>query len=220
MSMPEKKRKVLTSEPAQPKTRELKKLRTRQDVLAAALAEFQEKGFESASTLDIAHRAGVSHGAVFTVAPTKEKLAAAAFEREVRSVGERAFARAFAATGKPSTRVFEIFSALFDFYEQNQHIARVLLREMMLSTQLEGGTSNDRLLSDYVVGLRVLAQTAAAKNQIRPDTDMDALASVLLGIYLVFLLARLNGVYPDRATHLAKCRNAVDTVLAAPSVMK
>jgi AcrR family transcriptional regulator len=196
-----------------PKPRELKKAKTRQDVLAAALEVFREHGFDSASTADIAKRAGVSHGAIFTVAATKEKLAFAAFEQEVRGVGEQAFAKAFASSSKLTTRVTDIFARLFDFYEQHQDIARVLLREMMFSSKPQGSTANDRLLSDYLVGLRVLVQTAAARKQINPEADMEALASVLLGIYLVFLLARLNGVHPDRAAHLAMCRRAVEAVL-------
>jgi len=193
--------------------REEKKLRTRTEVLKAALAEFRERGFAAASTSEIARRAGVSHGAVFTVAPTKEKLAAAAFEGEVRCVGELAFARAFTSSGNVVARVAGIFAALYDFYEQNHQIARVLLSEMMLCAPTMGEKADDRLLNDYVAGLRMLLQTAVERKQIAPITDMEALTSALVGIYLVFLLARLNDTYPDRATHSVKCRRAIGWVL-------
>ena len=198
-----------------PLRREEKKLVTRQQVLAAALAEFREKGFVDASTSAIAQRAGVSHGTVFTVEPTKEKLAVAAFGDEVRGVGEQAFARAFATSGSLADGAMGIFEALFDFYEGHQRISRVLLREMLLSAQPGGETANDRLLNDYLSGLRVLVQTAVTRRQLPAEVDAEAVASALLGVYVVFLLARLNGAYPDRETHLGKCRRAVEAVLPA-----
>lgn len=199
---------------AVPLRRDEKKLATRQQVLAAALAEFREKGFEEASTAAIAQRAGVSHGTVFTVEPTKEKLAVAAFGDEVRGVGEQAFARAFARPASLSDGVMAIFEALFDFYEGHQRISRVLLREMLLSAQPAGATANDRLLNDYLAGLRVLVQTTVTRGQLPANVDADAIASALLGVYVVFLLGRLNGAHPDRETHLAKCRRSVEVILA------
>ena len=207
------KKKLPVAEPTLPLRREEKKMLTRQLVLAAALAEFRENGFDAASTAAIAQRAGVSHGAVFTVEPTKEKLAVAAFDGEVRSVGEQAFARAFGGGENVADRVMGIFSALFDFYGSHQLISRVLLREMLLSSQPGGGTPNDRLLNDYFVGLRVLVQSAASGQQLEAGIDAEAVASALLGIYLVFLLARLNEAYPDQGTHLGNCRRTVEAVL-------
>ena len=202
-----------TPEPPAPLRRGDKKLLTRQQVLAAALAEFREKGFDAASTAAIAQRAGVSHGAVFTVEATKEKLAVAAFGDEVRSVGEQAFARAFARSGSLVTAIMGIFGTLFDFYEGHRLISRALLREMLLSAQPAGTTADDRLLNDYLSGLRVLVQTAVARGKLPPATDADAVASALLGVYVVFLLARLNGAHADRDTHLAKCSAAVEAIL-------
>jgi AcrR family transcriptional regulator len=210
--MPERKRKPMT-EPVVRMRRGEKKLQTRRQVLAAALAEFREKGFEEASTAEIAARAGVSHGAVFTVEPSKERLAVAAFGDEVRSVGEQAFARAFARQAAPATAVMGIFGTLFDFYEGHQRISRVLLREMLLTAQPSGEGMEDRLLNDYLSGLRVLVQTAMARGKLPAGVDAESVAAALLGVYVVFLLARLNGAHPDRATHLERCRRAVLAVL-------
>jgi len=208
-------RKKIPALPLPTLRREEKKLQTRKQVLAAALGEFRDRGFDSASTSAIATLAGVSHGTIFTVEPTKEKLAAAAFDDEVRSIGERALASAFVELEKTHAvdAVMGLFTTLFDFYDRYQLIARVLLREMLLSAQPGGDTASDRLLNDYLAGLRVLLQAAIARGQLAPGTDAEALASVLLGVYLVFLLARLNGVHPDRNIHLGSCRRALEAVL-------
>lgn len=210
------------SKPAAPEVplrRDEKKLLTRRQVLAAALEEFREHDFAEASTAAIARRAGVSHGAIFTVEPSKERLAVAAFSDELRSVGEQALAGAFTWPGPLAEAIMALFSALFDFYEGHQRIARVLLREMLLSVQPSGNTANDRLLNDYLAGLRVLVQSAVARGQLPPDTDAEAVAPVLLGVYVVFLLARLNGAQPDKAAHLDSCRRAVEAVVGRPRNM-
>lgn len=203
-----------------PLRREEKKLRTRQEVLRAALAVFREHGFDAASTADIARRAGVSHGAVFTVAPTKEKLAAAAFEDEVRSVGELAFARAFAGKGDLVNRMAELFTTLHDFYEENHQVARVLLREMMLPDPAREGGTDNRLLADYSAGLRMLLQTAVQRRETPEGADIEGLTLALLGVYLVFLLARLNRTFADRDEHLAKCRQSLAAVLRLPAIAR
>ena len=102
--------------PVAPLRRGEKKLRTRRLVLGAALVDFQEKKFQGPGTAEIARLAEVWHGAVFTVEPTKERLAVAAFSVEVRSVGRHAFARAFARHGAPADADTDaVASALLGF---------------------------------------------------------------------------------------------------------
>jgi AcrR family transcriptional regulator len=194
-----------------PSTREARRLHTRKRVLAAALDVFREVGFEAANTAEIARLAGVSHGAVFTVEPTKARLAAAAFDDRLREVGERAFATAFASKRPLPERLLGVFTALFDFYEDHQGISRALLREMLLSVHDEANEYSGRLLRDYLTGLRVLLQATTPTDAEPPD--LEARSTALLGIYLVFLLGQLNGVYPDREAQHDSCLRALRAVL-------
>jgi AcrR family transcriptional regulator len=56
---------------------------TRQRIVTAALQLFETKGFEAATTRQIARKAGVAEGTVFNYFETKEDIALHFFEREV-----------------------------------------------------------------------------------------------------------------------------------------
>jgi TetR/AcrR family transcriptional regulator len=53
----------------------------REEILAAAIAEFSEKGFHGGSTVTIAQRVGISQPNLFRLFPTKKALFIAAIER-------------------------------------------------------------------------------------------------------------------------------------------
>jgi AcrR family transcriptional regulator len=53
----------------------------REEILAAAMSEFSEKGFHGASTVTIAERVGISHPNLFRLFPTKKALFIATIER-------------------------------------------------------------------------------------------------------------------------------------------
>lgn len=54
--------------------RTAQKEQTREFLLNTAYSEFARKGFMATKTLDIAHAAGLSHGALFLHFPTREEL--------------------------------------------------------------------------------------------------------------------------------------------------
>jgi AcrR family transcriptional regulator len=60
--------------PAAPRTRSEKKEQTRRQLLEAALALVAEKGFANASVTEIAERAGVTTGAIYSNFRSKEEL--------------------------------------------------------------------------------------------------------------------------------------------------
>ena len=66
-----------------PRTRAESKQRTRDRIVAAALALFQSKGFEATTTRAIAKRARVAEGTVFNYFETKEDIALHFLELEV-----------------------------------------------------------------------------------------------------------------------------------------
>ncbi|WP_220196704.1 TetR/AcrR family transcriptional regulator [Ktedonospora formicarum] len=67
----------------------------REDILAAAITEFSEKGLYGASTVTIAERADISHPNLFRLFPTKKELFIASIERVLERIK-----RKMIATGK------------------------------------------------------------------------------------------------------------------------
>lgn len=188
---------------------------TRRKVLEAALAVFQETGFESAGTAEIAKRAGVSHGTVFTVEPTKERLAVAAFGGQLRAIGEAAFATVLMAVPpQPLLEQIEhVFEALYAFYAANPGVARAIMREVLLTTRPDGTGDHDQLLKEFLDGLELQLRMAMARGALVPDADVTALAEAIFGVYLLFLLALLNQAFPDDDARRENCRRTLQATL-------
>lgn len=70
-------------------TRQERKERTRRILLKAALEQFARTGLVATRTLDIARRAGVSHGTIFVHFATREALVAAVIDEFGKRVAKR-----------------------------------------------------------------------------------------------------------------------------------
>lgn len=195
--------------------REAKRMLTRRRVLEAALQVFKEAGFEAAGTAEIARRAGVSHGTVFTVEPTKERLAVAAFGGQLRGIGEAVFTTVLmAAAPMPLVaQVEHVFQKLYDFYAEHHGVSRALMREVLLTTRPDGAGDHDQLLKEFLGGLEMMLRSAMLRGSLAAGTDITALAAALFGIYLLFLLALLNQVFPERETHQENLRQTLRATL-------
>jgi AcrR family transcriptional regulator len=97
----------------------------RDEVLDAAMIEFAERGFEGASTEDIARRAGISQPYLFRLFGTKKELFKASVARCLREVLEM-FQRA--AEGK---RGEEALKAIGQAYQKMLEEDRTRLRAQM-----------------------------------------------------------------------------------------
>jgi len=65
-----------------PGKRDLKKEKTKEQILSAALQLFREKGIEGTTTKEISRKAGIAEGTLFNYFKTKEDLALYFFQKE------------------------------------------------------------------------------------------------------------------------------------------
>src|SRR5947209_9685589 len=75
------KRRKASSRPKSGK-RDLKKEKTKEQILSAALQLFREKGIEGTTTKQISRKAGIAEGTLFNYFKTKEDLALYFFQKE------------------------------------------------------------------------------------------------------------------------------------------
>jgi len=154
--------------------------RTRARLLAAAEAEFGERGFHKASVADIARRAGVAHGTVYLYFPGKEAL----FAELVREINRqlRAYIRR-ATQGLPDRRDVELkgFEAFFEFISKHPQAYRIVREAEFVGTGASKGQAGrwyyERLAQGYIRGLR----EGMEAGQIR-TLDPEVLAWALMGI--------------------------------------
>ncbi|GLZ13901.1 TetR family transcriptional regulator [Actinomadura sp. NBRC 104425] len=143
--------------------------RNRARILAAAEEVFAEKG-ESASTEEVAARAGVAIGTVFRHFPTKRDLLAAIMkELRTRLLAEAA---ALSAHTDPATAFFDFFAFLVE------RAARVRTVLGLLDAEGMGIEPGDqiRALQQVVGELLEAAQRAGA---VRPDVAIDEVMAIL-----------------------------------------
>jgi AcrR family transcriptional regulator len=149
--------------------------RNRARILAVAEAVFAEKG-PSASTEEVAERAGVAIGTVFRHFPTKRELLQAIMKDLLsRLTGQ---ATALAAEGDPGTALFTFFADLVAQAAEKRTVVE------LLSATGDGLSMTDavRPLRQQVAALLDRAQEAGAvRANVRIDEVMALLAATCQG---------------------------------------
>ncbi len=191
-----------------PLTRAQRKEETRARVLRSALELFARDGFEGTSTADIARHASVAHGTVFTIAPTKERLALEAYHDQLRDTGAAALTAGASGRGLLE-QVTTVFEALYDFYAGHPELSRVLLKEQIFTAGPEGAAHQEQLMNEFFEGFGQLAAEAQARGELVKDTSIPDLITGVFSLYLLFLLALLTGRYPHREDHRQAYQDAL-----------
>lgn len=147
--------------------------RNRARILAAAEAVFAEKG-PSASTEEVAERAGVAIGTIFRHFPTKQALLQAIMKDLLLRLTQEA--TSLAADGDPATALFTFFTQVV---EQAAHKKTVV---DLLNLQV---TDPVQSLRQKIAELLDRAQKAGAvRREIRPDEVIALLTSACQGALL------------------------------------
>jgi AcrR family transcriptional regulator len=109
--------------------RERNKLDKLRRIKEAARALFVEKGFDEATTREIAQRAGVGIGTVFTYAENKRDLLFLVANDELEAVSRRG-AEDVGADRSLMDNLMRFFGAHYAFYGRQPVLSRMMLREM------------------------------------------------------------------------------------------
>lgn len=154
----------------------------RDDVIAAALRVFSEKGFFGAQMSEIAARAEVSLASVYQQFASKEELfetvtatAAEAVEAAIRSRVE--------ATPDPAEKLLAVADALFACFEQNRDLLRIYTRAthgIPWRARGEFGERAHRVFGRFADWVADLARAAARAGAMR-DLDPETFAYALVG---------------------------------------
>lgn len=182
-------------------TRRQRAEETRARVAAAARRLFEERGFESVTTDEIAAAAGVAKGTLFLHAPTKERLLLLAYERELARVAERAVARIPDELPLPEA-LGRVFGRFFQMYGESPGLARRFVREVQFLSPDEA-PGLEAIRRAFLGRLAALIVERQRRGEIAADVDPPLAASVSFLVYYGVLTGWLNGLLPraerDRA---------------------
>ena len=192
--------------------REQQRRETERLIIAAALALFTAQGFADTTTKQIADAAGVAHGTVFLVAPTKDALLVKVLEARLREVvAERS--ATLPARGLVA-QLAHVFDGLFAFYAGAPALARVFLRNVMFFAEPVAQAVYEEHVARFARHLAGLVAAAQAHGELAATVDAERAAHAVLALYVYEVVAFLNAPAPELAGLRARFRAALDLVVA------
>ena len=151
-------------------------------ILAAAAAEFAERGYSGARVDQIAHRAGVNKAMIYYHFRNKQELYRTLLRQTFTRAGERLQAIA-ALDLSPVDQVDLAISSLAAFVEENAFFPGIMLREIA-----EGGVHLDRrtmaALATVPEAFSEIVEHGVALKQFRPVHPFAAYLSTLAPLVL------------------------------------
>ncbi|HIA54713.1 MAG TPA: TetR/AcrR family transcriptional regulator [Candidatus Melainabacteria bacterium] len=164
--------------------REEKREATRQEILTAARAKFQEKGYDATSVDDLVLAANVAKGTFYYHFNSKDELLHALQEMVIEEFAEKA--RQKLTEGNSPLKVLsEFVSEMAKWNEANSDLSRAVFAEKFTRfSQSHGSHGNHCSIEEKkrkFVGLIVELITLAQKaGEIRTDVEADDLVRVIL----------------------------------------
>jgi AcrR family transcriptional regulator len=150
--------------------RERKKLKTREDILAAAMKLFTERGFDSVTVAEVARAADVSEKTVFNYFPTKEDLVVHRGAERMGDLLEEL------RKLPPRTSILEPFRRMSDDFLTAVETEPVEVIVAVPRLVRASATLRQRLISGWEQEAAALTPVLAAALNLQPD---DLLAAVL-----------------------------------------
>jgi AcrR family transcriptional regulator len=147
--------------------------RNRARVLKAAETVFSEKG-SSASTEEVAQRAGVGIGTVFRHFPTKESLLEAILLDRVAQVGE--LARSLTASADPGAALFGLFTRMVE-----QAASKKTYVDALADAGLDSRIARSEAGQKTVHALGELLARAQLAGAVRDDIGVAELLALVVG---------------------------------------
>lgn len=193
-------------------TRERNKHDKWQRIKAAASQLFAERGFEGTTTRAIAERAGVASGTLFLYSKTKEQLLFRLFAEEIAAAIEHGF-ETLDPTQAPLEQVVFLFSKFFAFYEQDERLSRVLVKEMTFVERTRPDfDAHLELTTRFLAGIDNVIEAAIASGEFRADLSPPQVSANFFSAYLLALFGWLNG-YVDTSGRDGMFRAALELQL-------
>ncbi|GIH91460.1 TetR/AcrR family transcriptional regulator [Planobispora siamensis] len=149
-------------------------LRNRARILQAAEAVFAEQG-TSASTEDVARRAGVGIGTVFRHFPAKESLIEAVFTELMRRLADEA--DALVSAPDPGEALFALLARMVDMSAAKNAYADALAAA---GVDMDEALAEGRRELPRVLG--ILLTRAQEAGAVRPDIGVPELVTLMVGM--------------------------------------
>jgi AcrR family transcriptional regulator len=183
----------------------------RQQILAAAVRVFANRGYEASRVGDVASEAGVAYGLVYHYFGSKEAVLEAVF-RESWGRLLTAIAQAEQTAGTAPERLALVVKIVLRAWRDDPDLVRLLVREVTRSPQLQ--REIDEIAQAFALLERIVAQ-GQAEGTVRRNLDARLAAWMLYGALEEILTGWVLGQLPDGPQGVAAAEREVTATLVA-----
>jgi AcrR family transcriptional regulator len=196
--------------------RERNKAERRRRIKEAALAAFTEKGYDRATTREIAKLAGVAQGTLFLYARDKRDLLLMVINDDLEMLTSSVFASLHA--GAPLLEaLMHLFRARYEYWGARPEFSLHALDD---SFYRKTGERSSVEMTRYAFqramtlhSITEIVRSAQARTEARADEDATHLAWVILSIFVTSIRAWLREPKPDLAHGLGELSASLRTAL-------
>lgn len=197
----------------------LEKLRR---IKQAARRIFREKGFEAATTREIAARADVAYGTLFIYARDKRDLLMMLVNDDLDALTEPAFAAA-SRKGPLIEQLIAFFRPRFEYWAERREFSRYAVWEMFEFVTHGGDTGEEAARfrarrSQLVSKLAGLVRQKQAVGRIEQSEDAETIAWLFMAIYLSENRKWLEAHKPNVRVVTARLRRLLELAIKGIAV--
>jgi AcrR family transcriptional regulator len=167
--------------------REIKKKKTRQAIMDAAIKLFSEKGFDHTSVNELAKTAGVGKSTIYGYFHTKNEIFLAFCEDQIDYIFTE-LAQKQDPDAPLKQQLLTLFMGQFRYVTKNYDFGRILSREMVFPKELTIEKSND-ISERYLSALGEILTRAISRNELRDDLELLYISGHLYALYVIVLSA-------------------------------
>ena len=177
----------------------------RQQILAAAVSVFAERGYEATRVGDIASEAGVAYGLVYHYFPSKDAVLEAVF-REAWGRLLNAVAQSEQTAGTAPERLAIVVKIVLRTWRDDPDLVRLLVREVTRNPHIQDELDE---IGQAFASLERIIAAGQAEGTIRPSLDPQLCAWMLYGALEEILTGWVLGRLPDDPAMLARAEGEV-----------
>lgn len=170
--------------------RHIQKEETRNIILESARGLFNDLGFDKTSTREIAARAGVGVGTVFSHFPDKSSLLIAVLLNDLAFTQKTAM-KTMPADDHVCERFLHLARFFYIYYSKKPDLSRTLLKELWFVKGAWGEKLAEQAF-EFVFLISNMLEQAKQRDEIRPEADTLMCARAFFSHYLIVLYEGLN----------------------------
>jgi len=199
--------------------RERNKLDKLRRIRAAARDLFRRHGYSAATMRQIAHRAHVGLGTLFSYADDKRDLVFLIFNEELDALTDRALAAP--RPGKPlADQLMAVFKCHYEQFAQHPALSRLALQELTFYSAGKQAKAFQAIRARLIAGIERLVGEAQRAGQIRRAPNAKLVARQIFFLYSAAVRWWIGAPAPRVANGVADLRRVLELQmegLAAPA---